>query len=217
MPPWTYNRRKYSGWSRNYTEDGFRLSTSVSPTTPDRPQRADARRNRARVMDAARAAFAQAGADLPMEEIARRAGVGIGTVYRHFPNKEALLDALLADQLALFVERTRDALAKDDAWEAFRDMVREGASAQAEDMAFCELIMARKAFSRSEAVVALREELETETDKLLRRAKAEGRMREDFTIDDMPVLFASIAGAIRSTDGDAWKRQVEFALDGLRA
>jgi len=169
-------------------------------------------------MEAARAAFAEAGADLPMEEIARRAGVGIGTVYRHFPNKEALLDALLAEQLALFVLRTRNALAKDDAWEAFRDMVRQGASAQAEDMAFCELIMARKPFSRSEAVVALREELETETGKLLQRAKAEGRMRDDFTVDDLPVLFASIAGAIRSTaDPEAWRRQVEFALDGLRA
>ena len=194
------------------------MSTSVSTATSQRPLRADARRNRERVMEAARGAFAQAGADLPMEEIARRAGVGIGTVYRHFPNKEALLDALLAEQLALFAERTRTALAKDDAWEAFRDMVREGASAQAEDMAFCELVMARKAFSRSQAVVALREELETETDKLLRRAKAEGRMREDFTVDDMPVLFASIAGAIRSTaNAEAWRRQVEFALDGLRA
>ena len=110
-------------------------------------------------MEAARFVFAQAGADLPMEEIARRAGVGIGTVYRHFPNKEALLDALLAEQLALFVERTRNALAQDDAWESFREMVREGASAQADDMAFCELVMARKAFSRSEGVVALREEL----------------------------------------------------------
>jgi AcrR family transcriptional regulator len=169
-------------------------------------------------MEAARAAFAESGADLPMEEIARRAGVGIGTVYRHFPNKEALLDALLADQLALFVERTRTALAKDDAWDAFRDMVREGASAQAEDMAFCELVMSRKSVSRSDVVAARRAELEAETDKLLARAKADGAMREDFTIDDMPAMWASIAGAIRSSESDAaWQRQVEFALDGLRA
>jgi AcrR family transcriptional regulator len=199
MPPWTYNRRRNSGWFRNYTEDRFRLSSTVATGTSERPQRADARRNRERVMAAARAAFAEAGADLPMEEIARSAGVGIGTVYRHFPNKEALL-------------------AKDDAWEAFRDMVREGAAAQAEDVAYCELVMARKPFSRSEAVAALREELDAETGKLLRRAKDEGGMREDFTREDMPVMFASIAGAIRSSrDESAWKRQVEFALDGLRA
>jgi len=169
-------------------------------------------------MEAARAAFAEAGAELPMEEIARRAGVGIGTVYRHFPNKEALLDALLAEQLVTFLERTRAALARDDPWEAFRDMVRDGASAQAEDMAYCELVMSRKALSRSEAVAALRAELDEETNKLLARAKAAGAMREDFTRDDLPVLFASIAGAIRSSGSpDAWKRQVEFALDGLRA
>lgn len=168
-------------------------------------------------MEAARAAFAEFGADLPMEEIARRAGVGIGTVYRHFPNKEVLLDALLADQLTLFLERTHAALEKDDAWEAFRDMVRGGASAQAEDMAFCELVMSRKSTSRSEAVAALSAELGAETQKLLERAKAQG-MRADFTIDDMPAMWASIAGAIRRTESDAaWKRQVEFMLDGLRA
>jgi AcrR family transcriptional regulator len=71
------------------------LSTHAATDTSDRPQRADARRNRERVIEAARGAFAESGADLPMEEIARRAGVGVGTVYRHFPNKEALLVELL--------------------------------------------------------------------------------------------------------------------------
>ena len=194
------------------------MSTAITSTTPERPLRADARRNRERVVEAARAAFAESGADLPMEEIARRAGVGIGTVYRHFPNKEALLDALLAAQLAVFLERVRTALTKDDAWEGFRDMVREGASQQADDLAYCELVMARRSVSRSEQVAEVRDRLESETGKLLERAKAEGRMRDDFQVADVSVLFASIAGAIRSSDEpDAWRRQVEFALDGLRA
>lgn len=194
------------------------MSTTAATETVERPLRADARRNRARVMEAARVAFAEVGTELPMEEIARRAGVGIGTVYRHFPNKEALLDALVADQLAMLVERTRAALAREDAWQAFRDLVREGASIQADDTAFCEIAMARKSVSRSEAVAAQRAALESETGKLLDRAKATGEMRKDFQVDDVGVLFASIAGAIRSSDSDdAWKRQVEFALDGLRA
>jgi AcrR family transcriptional regulator len=169
-------------------------------------------------MEAAKAAFAEGGTDLPMEEIARRAGVGIGTVYRHFPNKEALLDALLADQLTELIARTRAAVAKDDPWEAWREMVRDGAEMQAQDLAYCEIVMARKLESRSDAVVALREELTAETQKLLDRAQKAGGMRRDFAVEDVGTLFASIAGAIRNAPSEeAWRRQVEFALDGLRA
>ena len=193
------------------------MSTAVPTGTSDRPLRADARRNRERVMQAAREAFAEIGVDLPMEEIARRAGVGIGTIYRHFPNKEALLDALLVDQIAQHLERTRDALAKDDAWQAFRALVREGAEMQAADQAYCEVVMLRSAESRSLAAIELQGVLNDEMGKLLDRAKAGGGMRADFGVEDVPVLFASIAGAIRRSDGDAWRRQVEFALDGLRA
>jgi AcrR family transcriptional regulator len=169
-------------------------------------------------MEAAREAFAECGIDLGMEELARRAGVGVGTVYRHFPTKETLLDALLADQLAGIVERTRAALGREDAWEAWRDLVRTGAAMQAENVGFCDVVMARKNESESDAVARLRDEMYAETATLLARAKAEGAMREDFTVDDVGVLFASLAGAIRvSGDTDAWRRQVEFALDGLRA
>jgi AcrR family transcriptional regulator len=169
-------------------------------------------------MEVAREAFAECGSELAMEELARRAEVGVGTVYRHFPNKEALLDALLADQLAYLVERTRSALTQDDAWEAWRALVREGACLQAEDLSFCEVVMARKNESESEAVARLRTELDAATGELLERAKAEGRMRPDFTTNDVGMLFASIAGAVRASgDSDAWRRHVEFALDGLRA
>jgi len=170
-------------------------------------------------MQVAREAFAEHGQDLPMEEVARRAGVGVGTVYRHFPNKDALLDALVTDQLAMLVERTRAALEKDNAWEAFRQLVREGAAAQAEDIAFCEMAMRHKAKGESEPVVAMRTVLETETDKLLERAKAEGKLRADYTIGDVPIMFASIAAAVRLMEDSpkAWKRHVEFTLDGLRA
>jgi AcrR family transcriptional regulator len=194
------------------------LSSSVATDTGERPLRADARRNRARVMEVARAAFAECGSDLPMEELARRAGVGVGTVYRHFPNKEMLLDALLAEQLETLIETTRAALAGDDAWEAFRGLVRNGAAMQADDMAFCEVVMARKQESGDARVAQLRDELDAAMGELIGRAQASGAMRKDFRTDDVGVLFASIAGAIRSSAGpDAWKRQVEFALDGLRA
>ena len=89
---------------------------------------------------------------------------------------------------------------------------------QAQDVSFCDVVMARKAESESEAVIRLRTELDAEMGKLLEHAKAAGRMRPDFETADVGTLFASIAGAIRASgDGDAWRRQLEFALDGLRA
>jgi AcrR family transcriptional regulator len=169
-------------------------------------------------MDVARAAFAECGCELPMEELARRAQVGVGTVYRHFPNKEALLDALLVDQLTTLAARTREALDQDDPWLAFCWLVRDGAAMQAQDTAFCDIIMSRKETTGSEAAAVIRGELEAGMGMLIGRAQAAGALRRDFTAADVPVLFASISGAIRAAGPDGpWRRQVEFVLDGLRA
>ena len=86
------------------TSQEARPEVTQQPARPPRPQRADAVRNRAKVLDAARAAFAAEGLAVPLDEIARRAGVGAGTVYRHFPTKEALFEAVIADQLAALAE-----------------------------------------------------------------------------------------------------------------
>jgi AcrR family transcriptional regulator len=195
------------------------LSTELGTSrTGERPLRADARRNRERVLEAARIAFAECGTDLAMEELARRAGVGVGTVYRHFPNKDALLDALLAEWLTQILERTQAALDRDDPWEAFRDMVRAGAEMQADDYALCDIVMSRKELSDSPVVAELRTQMEAQVAETIRRAQASGEMRADFTIDDVPMLFASVAASIRLMNGDpAWRRQLEFTLDGLRA
>ena len=89
------------------------------PLSAERPLRAYARRNRLKVLEAAREAFAAEGIVVPLDDIARRAGVGAGTVYRHFPTKEALFEAVVADQLQLLVGDAREALRADDAGEAF--------------------------------------------------------------------------------------------------
>src|ERR1700756_2007672 len=98
------------------------MSASESLATPraaaPRPLRADAARNRERVLAAAREAFAEYGRDAQMEDVARRAGVGVGTVYRHFATKEALVDALLETRFRQAMERAREALALEDPWEA---------------------------------------------------------------------------------------------------
>src|SRR6201991_4974801 len=93
-----------------------------------KPLRADARRNRERVLTAARAAFAEHGREAQMDDVARRAGVGVGTVYRHFPTKEALVNALALDLFEKLVQGAREALAIEDPWEAFTQALWAGAS-----------------------------------------------------------------------------------------
>src|SRR3954454_7006801 len=102
--------------------DMARISVPPEPGV-EKPLRADARRNREKVMAAARAAFAEHGSDAQMDDVARRAKVGVGTVYRHFPTKEALFVALLEDTFASVTERSRVALDKADPWEAFVAMM----------------------------------------------------------------------------------------------
>ena len=97
--------------------------------------RADARRNRERIVAAARSAFEEAGMDAQMEDVARRAGLGVGTLYRHFPTKEALIGELLAEKFRLLLEGARDALEIEDPWEAFAGTLRRNAELMAADAA----------------------------------------------------------------------------------
>src|SRR3954462_12072948 len=99
------------------------VAMATEPTTDERPLRADARRNRERILDAARCACAEHGASVQMDDVARGAGVGVGTVYRHFPTKEALIDALVAEKYRLAIENAHAALEIDDPWESFADML----------------------------------------------------------------------------------------------
>jgi AcrR family transcriptional regulator len=192
----------------------------LSTAATAKPLRADARRNRERVITVAREAFAEHGVDLPMEELARRAGVGVGTVYRHFPSKEALLDALVIDHMTAIVANPRAALERDDAWEAFCDCIRFGADRQAVDSSFCDAMFARKEGSTDPDVLKVRHDLESATQELIQRAQDTGAMRPDFSADDLPMFFTTLSGAIRSAHDHPeldWRRQLEFLVDGLRA
>src|ERR1035437_11196215 len=103
----------------------------------DRPMRADARRNHARILGAARELFASEDPDVQMDDVARRAGVGVGTVYRHFPDKEALMGELVRERFGVFDERLRVALADESAepFDALADALRSNAASVAEDSA----------------------------------------------------------------------------------
>src|SRR3954452_14045855 len=105
-----------------------------------KPLRADARRNRERVLTAARAAFAEHGREAQMDDVAKRAGVGVGTVYRHFPTKEALVNALASDLFSGVMEAGRQGLAIEDPWEGFVHALWSGGAQLSSDRAFTEIL-----------------------------------------------------------------------------
>jgi AcrR family transcriptional regulator len=209
---------------RHNTELTFRLSratfTVVSqivdpPGSPLRPLRADARRNREKVLDAARAAFAAHGREAQMDDVARRAEVGVGTVYRHFPTKEALIVALAEDTFARIAERSRPLLEREDAWGAFVEMMWDAGVSLATDRALAEAMSVQLSPKPCPGQLELGE-IATE---LIRRAQADGQMRPDVIMDDIPMLMCGVGSATARPHPcpDAWRRHLAIVIDGLRA
>jgi AcrR family transcriptional regulator len=186
-----------------------------------RSTRADARRNRERILEAARAAFAEQGPDAQIDDIARRAEVGVGTVYRHFPTKDALIGELIRLKLTALRDRARRKLAEGgDPGEAFRSFLREQAGVIAKDAALQHMLWAET----KEAMVPvapLYDEVNEAVGELIARAKEAGTIRADLEVDDVRTFMCGL-GAIMAADARGvmpfdWRRQLEFMLDGLRA
>lgn len=181
----------------------------------DRPLRADARRNRERVLEGARAVFAEHGRDAQMDDVAKRAGVGVGTVYRHFPTKEALVSALAVSLFEQVLEAGRQALEMDDPWEAFKSALWKGGEVLSSDRAFTEIV--------GQAEVPFSMELQTamyETySRLVERAKASGDLRSDVVMDDIPMFMCGIGMATVKPHccPHAWQRHLTVVIDGLKA
>jgi AcrR family transcriptional regulator len=190
--------------------------TKTLPSDAPRVQRADARRNRRKVLDAARAGFAEDGLDVHVEKIARRAGVGVGTVYRHFPTKEDLVQALADDRFAGLAEAARKALDDPDAWNGFSEFMRYSAKVMAEDRALSEAMDQRPEMCGQAAEDVKLLEIVGE---LIARAQAEGALREDVVPEDVPSLICGLGRATRDTPGRpamSWDRYLAIILAGLR-
>jgi AcrR family transcriptional regulator len=180
--------------------------------------RADARRNRGRVLDAARAAFAERGLEAQMDEIARAAGVGVGTVYRHFETKEALLEAVALEPLGELTERCRAALDEEDAGAALESFMRFAVEKQVHDRCIGESSLGSVA--SSPALIEARAALGAVAAELLARAQAAGAIRPDLVVDDLPMLVFGIGNAQRldaCVPVTNWRRHLEIVLDGIRA
>jgi AcrR family transcriptional regulator len=188
-------------------------------TIAHRPQRADARRNHDKVVAAAAAAFAQSGLEAQVEDIARRAGVGVGTVYRHFPTKDALVEALAADHFERLADIAEAALVEEgEPWAIFAAVIWRSATAAAADVAWCEIIGGHP--SAAQAAARGKSRLAAAVTTLIARAQATGAMREDATVDDIRTImcgFGHVAAAQRAGAGLSWERYLQIALDGLRA
>jgi AcrR family transcriptional regulator len=181
-------------------------------------QRADMVRNRHLLLTAATEAFAEGGVEVSMGEIAQRAGVAKGTVFRHFPTKEDLLAAImlqLLDRLTGTAERLRGA---DDAGAALREFMTSGVELLAADRAFCEVI-GRPSLHQAQVRDAI-DGLCVAVEVLTARAREQGAVRSDITGTDIVLLLGGIhqtAAPVLSAQPQAWRRYLELALDGLSA
>jgi AcrR family transcriptional regulator len=179
--------------------------------------RADAVRNRALVIAAAAEVFAEKGEAALVPEIAARAGVGKGTVYRCFPTKQHLIGAVLVERLRWFTETARAAAERPDAWEAFVDLLTDSAERQAGDCTFSAGLSHESVLPE---VVAAREAMHEAMDALMARAQAAGRMREGVTSRDVKVLFAGTAQMLRADgnrDPAEWRRYAGLVANAVRA
>jgi AcrR family transcriptional regulator len=183
-----------------------------------RPLRADARRNRERVLTAAREVFAEHGREAQMDDVARRAEVGVGTVYRHFPTKEALIDALVAEAFERLVAVAKEqAQRNDDPWDALVTTLWAGAEIMAGDRAVSAILS--EVYGPVNVDLDLQLQMTETTTLLIDRAREAGVLREDVILDDIPMLMCGIGMATCKPHNvpDAWRRHITIILDGLRA
>jgi AcrR family transcriptional regulator len=187
-------------------------------TKPAGPLRKDASRNRAALLAAARIAFAQEGLDAPLEGIARRAGVAIGTLYRHFPTRMDMVAAVIADKKRAWIKAAEAAVVMEPAWDGLAFFLERVCELQAGDLAFNDIASMR--FPRAPGIEAARKRANDLGRRIVERAQAEGSLRADVTAEDLAFVVwahSRISEATHAIEPHAWRRYLALTLDGLRA
>ena len=185
--------------------------------TVPRALRADAERNRRRILDAARQVFADEGLGVGVDAVARTAGVGVGTLYRRFPTKHDLLSAVIEDGVCRLAEEVEQVESVEDPWEAFESTVRAFAETIARDRGFYEVIHGTPEFIPIARESKLR--LMDSVQRVLTRAQEAGVVRKDIVADDIAVLSQVAARMPRwrvEAQPELWTRYLALALDGMR-
>jgi len=182
-----------------------------------RQLRADARRNRERILEAAKDVFGEQGADAQMDDVARRAGVGVGTVYRHFPNKDVLMGELVTEKFRTFTEQGREALEEKDAWAGLCGLLERTAEHMSENVALQDAL--RTTSAAFEYAEPARLELNAVLDRLVKRAQREGKLRKDLKTDEIGMLMGGLCASMSGPPlvQRDWRRHLQILIDGLRA
>jgi AcrR family transcriptional regulator len=177
--------------------------------------RADAERNRAALLHAAREIFGEHGLDASLDEIARRAGVGNATLYRRFPSRRDLIAEVFAGQMTEWVELAGRMLADPDPWHGFVAYVTRVCEMQATDRGLSDLLV-NSSFDDDERLAQLRATVQRGTVEVIERAQRAGSLRADLTRLDLRMLMMANAGvAARSPDPHAWRRHLTLFLEGV--
>lgn len=171
------------------------------------------------MLEAARTIFAEHGREARVADVAKHAGVGVGTVYRHFPDRDALLDAVVSESIRKVAGYVRDALGEEDVRVAFDDFLLRCAELSVRDRALSEMLIEDSLDERWSSLsgeIGLTETIAT----LVERGKEAGVIRSDARAEDVPLLICGVAATTRAGAGPlggSWRRHLAIARDGLLA
>jgi AcrR family transcriptional regulator len=182
-----------------------------------RPLRKDAARNRALLVQAAREVFAERGLEASLDDVARHAGVGVGTAYRHFANKYELAQAIFAEAIGEIIELANRSAAADDPWDGIVRFLEGTAEAQTADRGLREVLMG---VHDAEQIEQIHDRMSAPLNAMVERAKAAGAVRPDVEATDLGIvvmMLCTVADVTADASPDLWRRYLPMLLDGLRA
>jgi AcrR family transcriptional regulator len=196
---------------------GAAPAPATGPADGNRPLRSDAERNRRRILRAAAEVFTERGLDATLDDVAHHAGVGVGTVYRRFPDKEALVEELFTERIDALVADSEKACTASDPWTGLTWYLEHVAETFTGNLGFRQLMM----FGTYGATCSgyARDRMRPVVTRLVERAQAAGQVRRDLAPTDIPFILLMVTGAAehaRDVRRDVWRRYLALILDGMR-